>query len=122
MVISCQEKKPEVQDIKKNSIDSNAASSFEKPSDNNRGAILAGLKVINGSNCKNCHNKSIKAIGPSYLQIATKYAFDSTAIPYLTKKVINGGDGVWGQVAMAAHPELSPLEAEQAVRYIMSLQ
>ena len=39
----------------------------------------------------------------------------------LTKKVIAGGKGVWGDVPMAAHPKLSTEDAAVMIKYIMSL-
>jgi cytochrome c len=80
-----------------------------------------GLVVISNSNCKNCHNKNSKAVGPSYNQIALKYGQDSTSVPYLIKKIKQGGKGVWGDVPMAAHPELSDDDIQLALQYIMSL-
>jgi cytochrome c551/c552 len=37
-------------------------------------------------------------------------------------KIINGGSGVWGEVAMPAHPAIKPTEAKQIVDYILSLK
>ncbi|MEL6926121.1 MAG: carbohydrate-binding protein, partial [Bacteroidota bacterium] len=53
--------------------------------------------------------------------IAEKYVSDPTAIDYLSGRIIKGGGGVWGQVAMAAHPQLTKSETDQMVRYILSL-
>ncbi len=39
----------------------------------------------------------------------------------LTDKIIKGGGGVWGEVAMPAHPTLSTADARQMVTWIMSL-
>ena len=39
----------------------------------------------------------------------------------MTKKVISGGSGVWGEVAMAGHPQLSTADAAEMVKYILSL-
>lgn len=80
-----------------------------------------GKNLINGSDCMACHKETEKSIGPSYLDIANKYASDSGATEMLAKKIINGGSGNWGEVAMAAHPGLSAKEAMQMVEYILSL-
>jgi len=34
---------------------------------------------------------------------------------------MQGGSGVWGEVAMAAHPDMKDAEARQIVHWIMSL-
>jgi cytochrome c len=38
---------------------------------------------------------------------------------YLENKIINGGTGVWGQVPMTPHPELSKEDVTALVKYIM---
>jgi len=38
----------------------------------------------------------------------------------LVKKVLEGGSGVWGEVAMAAHPALPVADAEVIVKYILN--
>ena len=39
----------------------------------------------------------------------------------LAKKIINGGGGVWGEQAMAAHPQISLGDAKEIVNYVLSL-
>ncbi|QHW00428.1 ThuA domain-containing protein [Spirosoma endbachense] len=86
------------------------------------GALLsAGGKLTEASDCKACHSLNKKSIGPSYLEVASKYKDDKTALERLTKKVIAGGSGVWGETAMAAHPQLSTADAAQMVNYILSV-
>ncbi|QEC67724.1 c-type cytochrome [Panacibacter ginsenosidivorans] len=82
----------------------------------------AGLALIAKSNCLTCHKVSEKLIGPAYDSVAAKYAGVDTAVTYLAKKVIAGGSGVWGNVPMTAHPELSQADAEQMVKYILLLK
>ena len=53
--------------------------------------------------------------------MARKYLADSTASARLSKKIRAGGSGVWGPVAMPAHPALSDVQAAAMVAYIMSL-
>lgn len=86
------------------------------------GALLAtGKKLIEGSDCKACHSATKKSIGPAYLDVAKKYKGDNTALERLTKKVIAGGGGVWGETAMAAHPQLSTADASEMIKYVLSL-
>ena len=80
-----------------------------------------GLNLINASDCMACHKESDKSIGPSYMDIANKYATIAGSTEMLGNKIINGGSGNWGQVPMAAHPGLSTTEANQMVEYILSL-
>ena len=80
-----------------------------------------GKSLIGGSDCVSCHKEKEKSIGPAYLDIANKYASHTGAFEMLAGKIINGGSGNWGQVAMAAHPDLSETEAKQMAEYIFSL-
>lgn len=86
-----------------------------------KAAFSAGLYLINLNDCKTCHMIDKKSVGPSYTDVAQKYKNDNTALNRLTAKVISGGVGVWGEHAMAAHPQLTPQEAEKMVKYILSV-
>lgn len=83
--------------------------------------VAKGLKLIQTSDCKACHADYKKSIGPAYYAVAMKYKGNAGAVEKLTKKVISGGKGVWGDVAMAAHPQLSAEDASEMIKYIMSL-
>jgi cytochrome c len=80
----------------------------------------AGLRLINKSDCKSCHQLNLRSVGPSYNEVATKYK-GQNVIDQLADKVIAGGMGVWGEHAMSAHPAISKADAKQMVSYIMSL-
>ncbi|HSQ43879.1 MAG TPA: c-type cytochrome [Ginsengibacter sp.] len=81
-----------------------------------------GLALVAKSNCLTCHKVEEKLIGPAYKDVANKYAGNDTAVTYLAHKVIAGGKGVWGEVAMTPHPDLSEADAEQMVKYILLLK
>lgn len=71
--------------------------------------------------CKTCHKTDEPSIGPSFLDVAKRYEKDPNAVSYLVDKIIKGGGGVWGEVAMAAHPNLKEADARQIVTWIQSL-
>lgn len=83
--------------------------------------VVKGLKLIEGSDCKACHSIDKKSVGPTYKQVAQKYKGDTGAAERLAKKVISGGSGVWGEVAMSAHPQIAETDAKEMVSYILSL-
>ncbi|MDX2304701.1 MAG: ThuA domain-containing protein [Microscillaceae bacterium] len=83
--------------------------------------LSAGEKIMEESDCKSCHKLNQASVGPSYIQIAEKYKGDDKAMNYLSNKIIQGGGGVWGETAMAAHPGISQDDARQIVAYIFSL-
>jgi cytochrome c len=82
---------------------------------------MMGKNLMLSLDCKTCHKEAEKSIGPSYVDIAKKYEKDPKAESYLVDKIIKGGGGVWGEVAMAAHPNLEPGDARQIVHWIQSL-
>jgi cytochrome c len=83
--------------------------------------FAGGQLLIEKNDCKNCHDVERKVNGPSYVDIANRYYKDPYAVDNLSAKVITGGACVWGETAMSAHPDLSREEAEEIVRYILSL-
>ena len=80
-----------------------------------------GKELMADSDCAACHKEDGASIGPSYVQVAEKYKDQKNAAEYLAEKIIKGGGGVWGQTAMAGHPQLTPQQAGEMVKYIMSL-
>lgn len=84
-------------------------------------ATVTGKALTQAMDCKTCHKESEASIGPNYMDVAKKYKDDKNAIPYLQKKIVEGGSGVWGEVMMAAHPNISSSETSQITTYIMSL-
>jgi len=81
-----------------------------------------GLELVAKSDCLGCHKINEASVGPAYSAIATKYEANEANINLLAAKIMNGGQGVWGQVPMAAHPTLSKEDAVQMVKYIMLLK
>jgi cytochrome c len=82
---------------------------------------MVGKNLMLSLDCKTCHKPIEKSIGPSYLDVAKKYEKEPNAVSYLVNKMIKGGAGVWGEVAMPAHPNLSETDGKQIVTWIQSL-
>src|SRR5690606_9546485 len=76
--------------------------------------------LIKKSDCNACHAVDTKSLGPSFTDVALKYKGDKTAEGKLTKKVINGGSGVWGDAMMPAHSSMSTAEVSSIVKYVLS--
>ncbi len=84
------------------------------------GAALASAELAKAKNCVACHAADKRLVGPSYRQIAAKYANDRSALEKLTRKVREGGSGVWGQVPMPPNPQVSAEEAAALVQWALS--
>jgi len=85
-------------------------------------ADTAGLALIKKNDCLTCHKVDQKVIGPAYQDVANKYTSSPAVIDTLANKVIKGGSGNWGSVAMSPHPNLSQSDAQEMVKYILSLK
>lgn len=83
---------------------------------------MIGKNLMLTLDCKSCHKVSEKSIGPAFEDVSAKYQKDKDAIPMLTRKIIKGGSGVWGEVAMAAHPNLKEADIKQILTWILSLK
>ncbi len=82
----------------------------------------ANPELAKKKNCMACHLVDQKVIGPSYKDVALKYAGQSDAVAKLSQKVIKGGAGVWDPVPMPANPQVSEAEAKQLVQWIMTVK
>ncbi|WPR75692.1 c-type cytochrome [Algoriphagus sp. NG3] len=83
---------------------------------------IKGLAKVKSSDCTSCHMVERKIVGPSYADVAAKYETTDENIEMLAKKVIEGGVGVWGEIPMSPHPNLSMEDAKDMVSYILLLK
>ena len=81
-----------------------------------------GKALIEGSDCRTCHKDDAKLIGPAYQDVAKKYESNEKNIKMLAEKIIKGGQGNWGEIPMAGHPNLSEEDASAMVEYILSMK
>ncbi len=80
-----------------------------------------GSKLIASTTCLACHTTTQKSIGPTYTEVAKKYAKDPEAVPRLAEKILKGGTGVWGQQPMPPHPQHNIEETQQMVEAILKV-
>lgn len=83
---------------------------------------IKGLAKLKTSDCTSCHMVERKIVGPSYADVAAKYESTEENIDLLAKKVIEGGVGVWGEIPMPPHPNLSMEDAKDMVSYVLLLK
>jgi len=78
--------------------------------------------LINNSDCRTCHTRDVKTVGPAFRQIAERYPVSRQTIDTLAKRIIRGSHGVWGtDNNMPAHPSISPHDARTIANYILSI-
>ncbi len=73
--------------------------------------------------CVACHVvKGAKTVGPSYADVAKKYAGQKNAETVLFDKVKKGGQGVWGQVPMPPNPSVPDADVRALVKWIRAVK
>ena len=81
---------------------------------------LADMALATAKNCMACHAVEKKLVGPSYKDVAAKYADQPDAVEKLSAKVIKGGSGVWGPIPMPANAQVTSDEAKKLVAWILT--
>ncbi|MDA0275737.1 MAG: c-type cytochrome [Proteobacteria bacterium] len=72
--------------------------------------------------CVACHNvKGAKTVGPTYVDIAKKYAGQKDAAAKLAAKVKNGGTGVWGQIPMPPNSAVPDADIQALVKWLLAV-
>jgi cytochrome c len=84
------------------------------------GGAIASEQLAKAKNCLACHATDKKLVGPSYKDIAAKYAKDQAAAGKLAKKIREGGVGAWGQIPMPANPQVSEAEAQTLAKWVLA--
>jgi cytochrome c len=81
---------------------------------------FADQALATAKNCMACHAVDKKLVGPSYKDVATKYASDKGAVDKLATKILKGGSGVWGAVPMPANAQVSEAEAKKLAAWVLT--
>lgn len=70
--------------------------------------------------CTACHAVDKKLVGPSFKEVAAKYAGDKDAETKLAKKVKEGSSGVWGPVPMPANAAVKDEDIKALVKWVLA--
>lgn len=84
--------------------------------------VYPGLAMMRQNDCFNCHAVSQKIVGPALLDIASKYRGQAGALDASVQRVVKGSSGVWGEVPMLTHEQLTADQVQLMVRWIYNLQ
>ena len=84
--------------------------------------VLADQALATAKNCMACHAVDKKLVGPSYKDVAVKYAGQKDAVDKLAVKITKGGSGVWGPVPMPANTQVNDTEAKKLAAWVMTLK
>lgn len=82
-----------------------------------------GKSIISNSDCLGCHAANHRVTGPAWAQIAGKFRgmAQEEVVSALARSVREGTVGIWGQVPMPAHPQLTQTQAMAAIAYVLSV-
>ncbi|MDP3083946.1 MAG: c-type cytochrome [Rubrivivax sp.] len=83
---------------------------------------LASPELARSRICMGCHAVERKLVGPSFKDIAARYASQPDAVARMADKIVKGGSGAWGPVPMPANPKVTADEARQLAAWVMSLK
>ena len=83
------------------------------------GPALADLALAQSKNCMSCHAVDKKLVGPSYKDVAAKYAGQKDAADKLATKIQKGGAGVWGSIPMPPN-NVTEAEAKKLAAWVMT--
>jgi cytochrome c len=101
------------------SADSAAAGSSTAALASATGAKASGAELAKASNCFACHGVANKLVGPGLREIAERYRGKADAELTLAARVKQGGQGVWGPIAMPPHPQLADPDIRAMVRWVL---
>ena len=85
------------------------------------GPVHASYDLAMQKKCVACHQVDKRKNGPSFKEIAAKYAGQDAA-EILAEKIRRGGTGVWGEDVMPPQPQVSAAEARALALYVLSLK
>ncbi len=81
---------------------------------------FADQALATAKNCMACHALDKKLVGPSYKDVAAKYAGDKSAVDKLASKIQKGGAGAWGPVPMPANTQVNDAEAKKLAAWVLT--
>lgn len=80
----------------------------------------ASMDLAQKNACMSCHAVAKKLVGPSYADVAKKYAGQKDAAATLAQSIKAGGAGKWGPVPMPSQPGLSDADALTLANWVLS--
>lgn len=85
-----------------------------KPAD-----IALAQSTFSANGCANCHDVSSRILGPSLKEIAARYK-GKKASSEVAKRIIEGSEGRWGDMAHPSNAALDPADAALLTRWILA--
>lgn len=80
-------------------------------------AAISLQALAQKSQCLTCHAIDRKVLGPALREVAKKYAGQADSTALLTRRILEGGSGVWGAIPMPAQA-ISPADAQALAAWV----
>jgi cytochrome c len=87
--------------------------------------VFADEALATAKNCMACHAVDKKMVGPSYKDVAAKYAGNKDTAAMLAEKIQKGstpGKGNWGAIPMPANPQVNAAEAAKLAAWVLTVK
>ncbi len=81
--------------------------------------VWADADLAKKNNCLACHAVDKKLVGPSYQDVAKKYAGQADAAATVAKNIKAGGSGKWGPVPMPPQAQLSDADTKALATWVL---
>ena len=81
---------------------------------------FADQALAASKNCMACHAVDKKLVGPSYKDVAKKYAGQKDAVDKMAIKIMKGGAGAWGAIPMPANPQVNEADAKKLAAWVLA--
>jgi cytochrome c len=76
-------------------------------------------KLLEAHACSGCHALDRRVVGPSFREVAQRYAGDTGAAARLAAKIRGGGQGAWGAVPMPPAAAISDGDLARVVEWVL---
>ena len=81
--------------------------------------VAAAKSVFSANGCANCHDASLRGVGPALKEIAALYKGKKVSAE-VAKRIVEGSEGRWGQMVHPPYAGLDSSEAALLARWILA--
>ncbi len=81
--------------------------------------IAAAQAAFAANACNSCHDASSRIVGPALKEIADRYKGKRVTAD-VAKRIIEGSEGRWGDMAHPSNAALAPADAKLLARWILA--
>jgi cytochrome c551/c552 len=83
-------------------------------------AVAPVARLLEAHACVGCHATDKRVVGPSFREIAQRYAAEGGAAARLAAKVRNGGQGAWGAIPMPPATGIPDSELGKLIDWVLA--